>query len=170
MTTKEDRSMLTQARLLELLRYDEDTGLFYSRKRQSGVPFGRPRGTTSKGGYIIIKVDGIGYLAHRLAVFYKTGKWPVDEVDHENRSRACNRWANLRDATRKQQRENAGCRKDSLLGCRGVSWFARTGTWRARIHHNKRAISLGYHDTIIDAVAARLSAERSLFTHARTVL
>ena len=73
----------------------------------------------------------------------------------------------MREADHKQQRENASHQRRSSSGIRGVYWFKRTAQWRAVISHHKRTHSLGYHDTLIDAAAARLRAERTLFTHHR---
>ena len=111
-------------------------------------------------------VDGKRYLAHRLAWLYMTGEWPSKELDHEDRNRSNNRWLNIRVATKKQNGENRKLHKNSQTGVRGVSWDAKLQKFRARIFHNGKPRFLGLHGTIIDAVAARLNAERALFSHA----
>lgn len=171
---RERRLLLDHAYLLSILSYERETGHFRwlvePNAGRGRVHIGDIAGTPHNAGYVTININGTLYLAHRLAVFHVTGKWPDDEVDHKSRVRAENAWDNLRPATGKQQRENAAVRCDSVSQCRGVSWFARTQQWRARIYHNKKPISLGYHDSLIDAAAARLRAERSLFTHHRESL
>lgn len=159
--------MLTQDRLKELLHYDPKTGVFtWLCDRGGKAKEGTEAGVLSTG-YVRIMVDGKRYLAHRLASLYVTGAWPAKMVDHENRERADNVWTNLRPATRKQNRENGGPNKNSTSGFRGVSWDERLGKFRARIFHDGQSIFLGGHDSLIDAAAARLRAERELFTHAQ---
>jgi hypothetical protein len=164
--------LLQHARLLELLHYDPETGQFTWRVDPNPIKKGRTQagdvaGTLTSCGYVSINIQGTHYYAHRLAVFYVTGEWPSHEIDHKNGKRADNCWLNLRHATEKQQRENATPQRRSQSGVRGVYWFKRTQQWRAVINHDKRAFSLGYHDSLLDAVAARLRAERALFTHHR---
>ena len=60
----------------------------------------------------------------------------------------------------------AATRSDSASGFRGVGYIAAKNKWLARITTARKTKHLGLHDTIIDAVAARLGAERQLFTHA----
>lgn len=172
MKPAERRALLDHAHLLTLLRYDPSTGLFTwlvhpNRSGHGRTHAGDVAGTLTPAGYINIGIQGTHYLAHRLAVFYMTKKWPERQVDHKNGGRADNRWVNLREADHKQQRENATPQCRSKSGVRGVYWFPRTQQWQARINHHKRTHSLGYHDTLIDAAAARLRAERGLFTHHR---
>jgi hypothetical protein len=174
MKPAERRLLLRHEHLLTVLRYDEGTGLFTWRVEPNKSKKGRTRlgdtaGTLAPHGYVVIGIEGTHYLAHRLAVFYMTGKWPEHQVDHRNGNRADNRWENLRLATVKQQRENASPQQRSASGVRGVYWFKRTQQWQVRINHDKKAISLGYHDSLLDAIAARLHAERMLFTHHRSV-
>lgn len=162
----------TYRELSRVFAYDEDTGVFTWLIDPNPVKIGRVRagdaaGTLTPTGYIVLGFEGVHYMAHRLAWFYKKRRWPQAEVDHINGGRADNRWVNLRAATKKQQRENAIPQRRSASGVRGVYWFKRTQQWRAVINHNKRAISLGYHDDLISAVAVRKAAERRLFTHHR---
>lgn len=157
--------MVTQQRLREVLRYDPETGEFTwlqaGKGRRVGAVAGSSKGTES---YWQINFDRYNYLAHRLAWLYMTGEWPA-EVDHRNRVKSDNRWANLRLASHKQNCENVGMRKHNTSGARGV-YLQKNGRWQAYITSNKTRFHLGRFDDFEAAVAARRLAEEKHFTHA----
>jgi Putative phage serine protease XkdF/HNH endonuclease len=96
---KEERIMApTPERLRELMDYDPLTGVFTAKVRTGGrvVP-GTVLGTNNCG-YVRISVDGKLYYGHQLAFLFMTGSIP-SEIDHDDRKRGNNRWANLRDVT-----------------------------------------------------------------------
>ena len=151
--------MLTKKRLMEVLEYDPETGLFTWRVRLScrAMP---GRVATNKGpqGYVFIAVDKKRYLAHRLAWFYMRGRWPRGTLDHINRVRDDNRIANLRLATQSQQGHNSGVRRDNTSGFRGVYYNnrkqKRVRRWHARLYVEGKCIDLGYYMTREEAAAA----------------
>ncbi len=85
---------LTHQRLKEVIEYVPQTGLFFWKKRH-GVKAGALAGSVIQGGYISIRVDGMDYLAHRLAWFYQTGIYPKRKLRHLNGDRPDNKWDNL---------------------------------------------------------------------------
>jgi hypothetical protein len=126
----------------------------------------RPSGRIATQGYRQIAFHGRRYMAHRLAWLYVHGEWPADQIDHINQNKDDNRIENLRVVNCKQNAENITMFKHNTSGRRGVCWKEKTGRWQADIRNHKRSIYLGSFMTIIDAVAARMRAERELFTHA----
>jgi hypothetical protein len=133
---------LTHDRLLHLVRYEELTGLFWSRFGRSGVPGSRPLGHVEKNGYRRLRVDGYRVLAHRLAWFYVTGSWPDKDVDHKNLQRDDNAWENLRLATDSQNHANTmGGRGRS--GLKGAHWNGARGYWQSYIKVEGRNYFLG---------------------------
>lgn len=156
---------LTQKRLKELLHYDPETGLFTWLKRVANcVKIGEIAGGKTNRGYIRLRVDGKKYLANRLAFLYMTGKWPTNEVDHENTIRDDNSWKNLRDATRSQNCQNKKkARSDSKTSSLGVSFHKANKKFTARIQEpNGERIYLGSYLTLEEAAAAYLVAKREL--------
>lgn len=161
---------LTAEHLREVLRYSPSTGRFVWRvKPGKNMTAGTTAGCLSKeSGYVLIGVGGRLYRAHRLAWLYMTGTWPEALVDHRNRVRSDNRWANLRLATPKQSSENITLRSDNTSGVRGVRRPSRASGskgWHARIYHHGKEIHLGIFKRKADAVLARRAAEQTLFTH-----
>lgn len=156
--------MLTQERLKALLHYDPEAGLFTRLVSRSGPKSkaGDVAGCDNGQGYIRIYVDGKPYKAHRLAWFYMTGEW-VDEVDHRNTVRSDNRWANLREATRGQNRTNCAAYRNNTSGHKGVSLYRRTGKWTAQIQKRGQKHFLGYFDTPEAAHEAYAKAANDLF-------
>lgn len=130
--------MITQDRLKELLHYDPVTGIFTRNKNLAGFKNDR--------GYIIIKVDGYPYKAHRLAHLYMTGEWPIDEVDHINGVTDDNRWCNLREAKHCENSRNRKLNKNNKSGYKGVHWLKKQQKWRAVITFEQRKIHLGCYD------------------------
>ncbi len=157
---------ITQARLKKLVHYEPETGVFTHLVSRQGCRAGDIAGCEDADGYWVIKLDQKRYYAQRLAWLYMMGVWPTDEVDHRDRKRLHNRWTNLRPATDKQQAENHNLHSNSTSGFRGVTWREKKQRYEASIRHKGAYYSLGLHGTIIDAVAARLRAERELYTHA----
>jgi len=157
---------LTVERLRERLRYDPETGIFIWKyasgqgRRAEGTKAGH---TSKESGYVLLWVDDRLYRAHRLAWLYVTGEWPPKLLDHRDRNRSNNRWANLRLANDKQNSENASLRSDNTSGSRGIR-FDRN-RWVARIYHEGREIYLGRFERRTDAEMARVCAERKYFTH-----
>lgn len=94
--------MITIERLKELVRYEPTTGKFINLVRRGCNGVGVICGTIDGHGYISIMLDRKYYAGHVLAWFYVTGKWPEMGIDHENRIRHDNTWANLRLATKSE--------------------------------------------------------------------
>lgn len=158
---------ITQVRALEMLVYEPLTGVLRWRVDHGKKLAGSIAGTSDKKGHWVVGLDYGQHQAARLIWLMVKGEWPENEVDHKDGDGENNRWLNLRPATHKQNLENLPRQGYGEAGFRGVHWDKQRGKWECRIEHFTKVKHLGRHDTIIDAVAARLSAERTLYTHHR---
>ncbi len=143
---------IDSTRLRAVLEYDPDTGGFTWTKGN------KPAGYLHSSGYVLIRIDGVSYRAHRLAWLYVHGVWPEDQIDHINRTRADNRISNLREATPQGNAANRGARAGSKSGYPGVTWYARYNKWQACRRHGGKIKHLGYFDCPDAAHAAYLAA------------
>ncbi len=130
--------------LRSLLTYDLKTGIWtwlYRADKNSqwnSAHAGRQAGSLdSNTNYWTIRIDNKLYLAHRLAVLYVEGRWPLDEVDHENLNRSDCRWSNLREATHSQNGMNKRARSDNTSGYKGVWFDKRANCWVAELQVEK---------------------------------
>jgi len=124
---------------------------------------GKPAGTMTNR-YWCVELIVSGYSrpikAHRVIFALTHGKWPSDQLDHENRNKAANRLENLREATNGQNQQNTGLGSLNTSGFKGVSWDTKRRKWFAFIMVDGRQLHLGYFIDTLDAIMARLRAER----------
>lgn len=151
-------------RLRQLLSYDAATGAFrwigFSGSKFPGH-LGQEAGSIAPNGYVTIRVEGVLYLAHRLAWLLMTGVWPVDQIDHLNGLRNDNRWCNLRQATHLLNCQNRrSSMPSSVAGLLGVS--RKRDKYRARIGLPGQQINLGVFPTKEAAHVAYVAAKRRL--------
>lgn len=99
-------------------------------------------------------------MAHVLAWFYMTGKWPLDELDHIDLDKSNNRWHNLRLATRSQNNTNKERYRNNTSGYKGISWYEKGKCWRAKIQKDRKQIHLGSFSRIEDAILAYKKAAK----------
>lgn len=76
------------------------------------------------------------------------------EVDHINGDPTDNRRENLRLATTSQNRANIGKPGHNTSGVKGVSFYKRTGRFRAFLQSGGKHFHLGYFDTLSEAQEA----------------
>lgn len=114
-------------------------------------------------GYIIIRLDGVNYRAHRLAWFYTHGSWPEKDLDHKDLNRTNNKLRNLRKASRSQNMTNIKAHKDSTSGIKGVYFNKEKSKWVARINQYGKCIFHAYYENKEDARAACAEVRRELF-------
>ena len=157
---------ISQARLKELLHYEPDTGEFTWRKNvTSRVRAGDKAGRNHQTGYVQIGIGGDVYMSHRLAWLYTQGEFPEDQIDHINHQRNDNRRANLRTATPGDNSRNQGIRKTNKSGVMGVVWVADRSRWAANIRVEGKQKQIGRYKCLLDAVAARLRANKEYGYH-----
>lgn len=149
-------------RLRELLVYAPGSGVFTWRVQRGCRPQGSTAGTPDGKGYLLIRIDGTSYKAHRLAWLYVNGELPPDGIDHINRKKSDNRIANLRPATQIQNLQNQSISNRNTSGFQGVNWHSQRKKWRAEIAINKKKYHLGLFENISDAIFARNSAKKKL--------
>ena len=155
---------ISVARLREVLNYDPETGIFTRREKHCRkVRVGEVAGSVSPTGYVIVRLFNRNYRAHRLALAYVEGCFPQGEVDHINRVRSDNRYANLRHATRLENAQNTTKNSLNQCGLAGVR-LTKSQRWSAQIGLNRKQKHLGTFDTPQEAHAAYLAAKASLHT------
>ena len=156
---------LTQDALRELFHYAPGTGAFTAKTRRGNcVQIGDVAGHVNKKGYRVIKVLGVAHKAHRLAIFYVTGAWPPNAVDHINGDKDDNRFANLRCAddyiNAQNKRDGIKGSKSGLIGAHRGAWKGRK--WVSEIQHNGQRTYLGIFQTAEAAHLAYVEAKRQL--------
>lgn len=150
--------MITQRRLKELLNYDSVSGIFTWRvNKGSRARAGQIAGASDAYGYVVIRLDSVLYKAHRLAWLYCFGDWPIENIDHINRTKSDNRMKNLRLADQSLNMHNAN-RRTTKSGVVGVVWDPRRRKWVARIKVSYKNKFLGRFDCKVDAIRAREAA------------
>jgi hypothetical protein len=157
------RETLTRERLVELLTYDPATGEFRNRvNRGNRARAGEIAGYLDVNGYRVIGIDGLQYLAHRLAWLYVHGSFPNALLDHRDGDPSNNRDLNLRQATHSQNRANSHLRADNTSGRKGVYWHRGSRKWIARITAAGRCLYLG---CFTDLDAAHWAYIQASFIH-----
>jgi hypothetical protein len=154
----ETKPLPSVERLRELLAYDPETGFFHWRRAIGSQAAGNRAGTVQWSGYVVIAVDRVLYLAHRLAWKMQTGNDPLVFVDHANRDKADNRWVNLRAADLSENRRNSIANRNNKSGFKGVHWQPSHKKWRAEITVNGKRHHIGHFATPELAAEARAKA------------
>lgn len=131
-----DVGTISYEELTRLLEYSEETGEFRWRIWGQGRKPGKPAGALRANNYWGIIINGRQYLAHRLAWFYVTGKWPELQVDHIDGNGINNRFNNLREASYAQQRANTPYHNTNTSGYRWVFWDAHKCKWLVQMRKN----------------------------------
>jgi hypothetical protein len=113
--------MLTLNRLKEYLYYSPEDGSFTKINSNSRTKDGTLLGCIDSSGYVMIEIDNVGYLAHRLAFMYVNGYLP-DMLDHIDGDRQNNKYANLRVVNINQNSWNRKTPKTNIsTGIKGIS-------------------------------------------------
>ena len=148
---------LTADRLRELVIYNHDSGNFtWNAKRRRCSP-GKQAGCKMRNGYIIIRIDNILYLAHRLAWLYVFGVFPRMQIDHINGVRDDNKLSNLREASNMENAQNRR-KGNNKSGFTGV--YKENNKWRAEIKINYKNIRIGLFETPEEAHVAYIDYKR----------
>lgn len=162
--------------LRQLFRYNPNSGSFTWQERPREMfncdarwkgwnkrCAGKEAGVMDPIGYRKVTLFGRQWLAHRLIWKIVTGTEP-DCIDHINGDRGDNRFANLRDASFRENARNISIQSRSKSGCNGVVWV--NGKWLAQIRDNDRNyVRLGWFENLHEAVSARKAAERKYGFH-----
>jgi len=151
------------------LAYDPETGILRwkeraDRSRSWNIRYvGTYAGAKSKQGYLMVKINGIKYFAHRLVWVISYGCWPEQQIDHKDGDKLNNRISNIRLATSAQNNQNKNKRRDNTSGHPGVYWYHRHQKWGASIRVDGKQINLGFYVAFEDAVFKRKCAETKYF-------
>lgn len=146
------------------IKYEPETGAFRWVARGPGIKPGKLAGSRSAGGYWVVKVNRIGYAAHRLAWFLSTGQWPDGEIDHINGNPLDNRLCNLRVVDRAGNSQNRWKAHSDHASCGllGVTWNKQHRRWQAKIVANKVRHHIGYFDDPVVAHRAYMAKKAEL--------
>ena len=116
---------------------------------------GQVAGSKRSDGYSEVFFAGHRERVHRVIWQMYFGKIPIGYViDHINRDPSDNRLENLRCIPKRINHHN--------MKPLGAHFFKRTGKWTASIRRFGKTLSLGYHDTQEEAIAAYDKARQRL--------
>jgi len=170
-----NEDFISPSYLAQALSYNPETGTLQWKKRPlshfvDDVAMrkwntnwaGKRAGSLSGNGRRQVTVNFRNFVETRVAYALMTGEWPQGEVDHINCNKFDNRWDNLRVASRTQNANNIGLRKNNKSGYKGVSYDKATGRYIALIRSGGKKINLGRFDTAEEAHAAYCKAAKEL--------
>lgn len=150
-------------KIKDFISYDPDTGVIRWKVGQKGpARAGMIAGSKHSRGYIVVAVNGVQYLAHRLAWAIYNGSLSEDvQIDHINGDRSDNRICNLRIANHAENCQNSKVRKHSKTGIKGVK--KRGNKWHVRIRIGGKEKWIGSYSTPEEASTAYKKAANELF-------
>jgi hypothetical protein len=143
--------MITQEELKSQVNYDQETGIFTWKVRNSNrIKIGDQAGNYHNGGYIEMYLLGERHLAHRLAWLYVNGYMPKI-IDHIDGNKLNNKISNLREVSYAENMYNSKIRSDNKSGVRCVSWNKKHQKWEVRVKIDGKLKNYGYYKELDDA-------------------
>lgn len=132
--------------------YDNETGSLKRLDRKNS------NGSIDTYGYLIIKIKGKQYKAHRLAWFMYYGKFPKFTIDHINGNKLDNRICNLQDISQSLNATFANNRRPAnpITGVKSVYYDTSTNGLKAKYTTKLNGKTYRFRD-LTDAVNFRLS-------------
>jgi len=152
------KNKLTHERLLELLDYDAESGVFvWKVDRGQCVKIGDRAGCLYPTGYRVVRIDREKYLEHRLAHFHVRGYMTENVIHHIDHVKVNNRISNL---TETSQFCNSQSRNDNTSGQSGVSWNKTHQKWQVQHYDQKtgKRKFLGYYKNYENACMHKFAA------------
>ena len=141
---------------LESLRaklfYNQSTGEFTWTNQAMPAQRGKKAGQAMLSGYYRLGFEGLDYYQHHLAWYYVTGIWPEEQIDHIDRNKGNNAFANLREATSQENTQN------SKVG----QVYRYNSKWAAQLTHNGQLVYLGVYACFGKALKIRNAKKREL--------
>jgi hypothetical protein len=110
---------------VEAFSYDPQTGVL--------TRCGKPVGTMSGAGYLIVQAAKVRVLVHRLAWRLHFGEWPTQEIDHVNRDTTDNRISNLRQASPSENKRNRSVQSNCASGVKNLYFDRVNNRWQIAI-------------------------------------
>jgi hypothetical protein len=153
--------MITKEELKSQVNYDQETGIFTWKVRNSNrIRIGDQAGNYHNGGYIEMQLLGQRHLAHRLAWLYVYGYTPK-LIDHIDGNKLNNKISNLREASYSENAYNSKIRSDNKSGVRCVSWDKVRQSWEVRVKIDGKLKHFGNYKELDDAakVAKKIRKE-----------
>ncbi len=77
-------------------------------------------GSLDSRGYLILKIKGIQYKAHRVAWFLHYGQWPTLTIDHIDSNRTNNAISNIREVDQKTNNRERRYSRNEKTGEYGI--------------------------------------------------
>lgn len=161
-------------RLHELLEADFEAGTLTWRFRDdvghgnrifNSKFAGKRAGNKTYFGYIVVEVDRVSLLVHRVLWAMRHGAWPKAQLDHINHQRSDNRICNLREVFHEENMRNLSPSPRNSSGVTGVVWRRQSQKWQAQIKTGGVCYYLGVFDCIEDAKRARMAANERFAFH-----
>ena len=125
--------------LQQAFDYDPATGIFRNKyTRNNKTKSGSVAGYAENTGYVRLALHNRRMQAHRVAWYFMTGIDPMSkQIDHIDRVRSNNAWANLRLVTHSQNQVNAPAK----------GWTRYRSRYYAQIRIDGALVSLGGYGT-----------------------
>jgi len=135
---------LSPAYVASRLAYDPESGEL---TWLVGSYAGRRAGRLDTSGYRQVFIGGRRRPATHIIWLMMTGRLPSHFIDHRNRDKADDRWANLREASRSENARNSPGRS-RYYAFKGIKPLPRKSSrWQARISVDGKYKHLGCFDT-----------------------
>lgn len=147
-------SLLSHEDLLKYLSYNKESGIFTHNLHRYPSMIGNIAGGVNPKGYVIITIHGVQYRAHRLAWFYVTRNWPIDQIDHKDNIKYHNCFDNLREADSFLNQKNkikARVDNQSSSNMTGVTFLTPNKKWRVRLVIDGKMKHIGLYETQMEA-------------------
>ena len=116
-------------------------------------------------GYMRILYEGKKIQYHRLVWFKFYGEWPDGQIDHIDHDRANNNIDNLRVVSHRENALNQSMNSNNTSGFTGVYWDKIGSKWESSIRLNGKKKQLYWGGCLLDAVAARMAANKKYGFH-----
>lgn len=157
---------LTYEQIVSAYGYNPATGEITRNKATRRNPIGSVCTYPKRSGYLVTHYmcddkTQITLGAHRIAFMLMMKRWPEHELDHIDGDKANNKWNNLREATKTQNRANTVRTCNNKSGYKGVC--AHRGKFQASIGINGKDVYLGLYETAEEAHQVYCAKAREVF-------